>query len=117
MNEHWIGTTISQEIEFQDANGDTIPASGIELVRVSVLVNNIVKQVFVTGTPGQGEEQLVEDDDLYTYIVTGEMQADWTPGLIEVEIYRQLADDAGEITERYAYAMARATATQSTLSA
>lgn len=119
MTEHYIGSTLSQTIEFQDSNGDTIPRASQELVRVAIMVNNVIKVIFSSHADTEaGEEELTEeDDDKWSYTVTGEMQAEWTPGLLEVEVYRRLADDAGELTERFSVAMARATAVQSTLNA
>jgi len=111
--EHYIGSDLSQTIEFQDETGTTIPAASIEAVKVFVLVNNVVKTKFTTEQPTpEGWEELTEDDDTYTYTVEGSDQADWTPGLIEVEVYRKLTADDAELVSRQQVFMARRSASQ-----
>ena len=111
--DHYIGSDLSQTIEFQDENGTTIPAASIDSVKVFVMVNNVVKTTFTTETPAPtGWEELTEDDDVYTYTVEGSEQTEWTPGLIEVEVYRKLTADDAELVSRQQVFMARRSASQ-----
>jgi len=111
---HYIGSDLSQEIEFFDSLGDAIPAASIAEVKAFVMVNNVVKAKFTTEvSPPTGWEELTEASDVYTALVPGDDQADWTPGLIELEVFRKLTDEDAELVERFVLAIAARSAAQS----
>jgi hypothetical protein len=110
---HYIGTDLSQEIEFFDSLGDTIPAISIDQVKAFVLVNNVIKAQFTTEAPAPtGWEELTEATDIYTLLVPGADQELWTPGLIELEVMRKLVDEDATLVNRFVLAMAARSASQ-----
>ena len=110
---HYIGTDLSQEIEFFDTAGDTIPAASIAEVKAFVMVNNVIKASFTTEAPAPtGWEELTEASDIYTLLVPGADQETWTPGLIELEVMRKLVDEDAVLVNRFVLAMAARSASQ-----
>lgn len=109
----FIGTDLTQEIEFQDTDGVTIPSSAIDEVKIFVLVNNDLREKFTTVEPlPEGWNALTVASNIYTYTVPGEDQADWQPGLIEVEVYRKLTAGDSELVMRQEVSFAKRSASQ-----